>query len=172
MGRADVNNRRFGDQELRAVFRILDGGGTRAEVRAFVQRSQGRGVSNATIAALRETHRQLRRSQGYLVGQRGQRNLIDPNTGRLRRVRDLPRARTLPPSRRPLPPPGVRASVSVEYTKYDSAGRPVGRAFGSFTVGPDEPSLSEQITDASMDEETVTPGAPASGGLRVLGVRF
>lgn len=169
---ADINNRRFSDPQLRGVFRILDGGGTRNDVRAFVRRSQGRGVSNDTIRALRDTHRQLRRSQGYLVGERGKRDLIDPETGRLRRVRDLPRARTLPPSRRPLPPRQVRASVSVEYTKYDSAGRPVGTAIGSFTVGPDEPSLADQITDASMDSETVTPGGPPLSGRKVLGVRF
>ena len=170
---AQINNRDFSEAQLRGVFRVLDGGGTRADVRAFVTRSQGRGVSNDTIKALREAHRRLRRSQGYLVGQRGPRNLLDPQTGRLRRVKDLPRSRTLPPSRRPSPPRQVRASVTVEYTKHDSRGRPIGRAVGTFSVGPDDPSLREQLEGATPDEETLIPGVP-SGSRKpvILAVRF
>ena len=167
---AEINNRRFSRNQLAGIFRELDAGGTRADVRAYIKRSQGRGVSNDTIRALRETHRQLRRSQGYLVGQRGRRNLIDPQTGRLRLLKDFPH--TLPPSRRPQPPPGLRVKVSVEYTKRDANGRELGRAVGSFTVGPDEPSLDEQISAAEEGvEETLITGPGGGKGRSILGVR-
>ena len=173
---ATVNNRRFSQPQLAAIFRVLDTGGTRADVRATVRRLQdGRGVSNDTIKALRELHRRLRRSQGYNVKVGGTRNLIDPETGQLRSLRRLPARRRIAVSRRPRPPviEGIRTRVTVEHIVRDSRGRPIGRQVNVFTINEDEP-VQEQVARAAMDtvEGTFVPGVVRDNrGLRVLQVR-
>lgn len=111
---AQINNRQFTQSTLRTIFRSLDSGGTRQDVRAIIRREQGRGVSNDTIRALRETHRQLRRSQGYNVKVGGTRNLRDEN-GELRRISQLPARQRVAQSRRPRPPrlPGINTVYEV-----------------------------------------------------------
>ena len=177
---AEVNRRRFSENQLAGVFRILDSGGTRDDVRAYVKRAQnGRGVSNDTIKALRESHRQLRRSQGYNVKVGGTRNLRDAS-GNLKRLNTLPPRQRIASSRRPRPPviPGVRMEVTVMYeTRHQ--GRLTGvYAVDVFEVGDDAPSLAAQIAEAAEttggSDPPVGEKVPRSGGgpqiLRVKGL--
>ena len=165
---AEINNRQFTQSTLRSIFRSLDSGGTRQDVRAIIRREQGRGVSNDTIRALRETHRQLRRSQGYNVKVGGTRNLRD-ESGQLRRVSQLPARRRIAQSRRPRPPnlPGLRTVLEVN--------RGGERAVVSITSGPDVPSLrtlgAEALEALGRDSPkgATEPGGPP--GVTVLAVR-
>lgn len=170
---AEVNNREFGREVLRAVFRTLDGGGTRDDVRRVVKLQQGRGVSNDTIRALRELHRRLRRSQGYNVKVGGKRDLIDPNTGQLRRLSKLPARKKVAPSRKPAPPRIEGVRVTAEYVAVDNRGRPTGRKVGVFRVTEGGPSLAEQVSRASVEDTgTFVPGpVGAVRSTRILQVR-
>ena len=174
---AIVNGREFSEPLLRAVFRTLDSGGTRADVRRVVRQSQNRGVSNDTIRVLRELHRRLRRSQGYNVKVGGVRNLIDPETGQLRRLAALPPRRKIAASRRPQPPRigDIRTRVTIEYIDRDSRGRPKGTRINVFTINEGE-SVQEQARRAALETGPGTSvgavGVPPSNmGIRVLQVR-
>lgn len=167
-----IGKREFDVGDLRAVFRTLDGGGTRDDVRRVVKlRQEGRGVSNDTIKGLRELHRRLRRSQGYNVKVGGTRNLIDPNTGQLRRLDRLPARKKVAPSRRPSPPKieGARTRVTVERPVVDSRGRPIGSRVDVFRA--DDFQIGELGADTTDVEGTFYPGAPRSRRPVILQVR-
>ena len=170
-----INNREFSQGDLDIIFDELDKRGTRQDVRRIVRRQQGRGVSNDTIRAIRKVHKEVRRSMGYNVKDHGPRDLVDPTTNRLRRLRDLPARRRISPSRRPAPPrvPGLTFQVQGTFLNADGDPR-----VGNFLVGPDDlslPSLEAQIAEAGdllghtspVTDQPVNP----SGTFRLLGVR-
>lgn len=155
---ADINGRDFSQADLRAIFRTLDDGGTRTDVRATVRRQQGRGVSNDTIRALRESHRRLRRSQGYNVKVGGVRRLRDDN-GDLRRVNQLPPRQRLSQSRRPRPPnlPGVNTVYEINRGGEETL----------VSVSSDQAGSLDQITAEALDSLTTgSPRGPSTGGPR------
>jgi len=156
-----INNREFGESTIRRVFRALDTGGTRADVRRVVREEQNRGVSNDTIRALRQAHKQVRRSMGYNVQDHGPRNLRDPETGKLRLLESLPARRKLRPSRRPRPPEieGLRFQVQASFRDNDGADR-----VANFVVEEGGPSLRSQVTEAM---EKLALGSPATGSTPV-----
>lgn len=149
---AEISGREFSQEELVVIFRTLDTGGTRADVRADVRRLQGRGVSNEVIRKLRDVHRTLRRSQGFNVKQGGTRNLRNPD-GSFKRWSQLRSSERLPLRARPVRVPTVVTTRrTVEYGLFDSRGRMVGTRIRVFTVGPDTLSLAEQVAEAKQNE--------------------
>ena len=153
---ATINGRELGDDLLRDLFHRLDAGQTRAQIRAAVKSAQGRGISNETIAALRKTHVQLRRSQGYGITKYSRTKLRSSPDAPLTPVSRLKTRITgegpvrLSPSRRPKAPriEGVGQIEIVQFEKrFD--GRPAGVSeVRQFHTGLDRKPLEEQITEA------------------------
>lgn len=148
---AKVAGRDFSEPELARLFRLLDTGGTRPQVREEIRQLQGRGASNEVLRKLRDVHRTTRRSQGYRVAQGGTRNLRDPETGRLRQLRDLPARKVIPAFNRPAPPANLPADVTVVFDLRDAQGRRTGsQQIASFRVGPGQAPLTDQVRLASQ----------------------
>jgi len=143
---AEVNGRRFTQGELQVVFRTLDTGGKRDDVREAVKRLQGKGVANETIRQLRDIHRTLRRSEGWDVKQGGTRGYLSDDQGRLKRP---PPSRRLSPSARPAGPQQVSRNVTATYNVRDSRGNIIGQRVGVFHVGPNTPSLATMVAEAA-----------------------
>lgn len=166
---------RFTESELRDLFRTLDGGGTRTQMRARVQALQGRGVSNDLLRDVRHLHRQVRRSQGYNVAQGGTRRLRDAQTGDLKRLIDLPARQKLTPLARPAPPKleGLRTTVTVRHQLRINGVLTDMQAVTKFELGPGAPSLAAQVAEASEDGygSPTAPGEIGGRGYEILRVQ-
>lgn len=159
---AAINNREFTQGQLEMVFSILDTGGTRAQVRAYLRRSTGRGASNETIRKLRDVHRQFRRSQGFDVKQGGTRGWLTDSRGSLiAPSRENLGKRFLSPSARPAPPLQAAVEAVFRYRTYDAAGRFIGVRYAAFEGGPDMPPILEQVRRAmASGDEYGSPSGP------------
>ena len=164
---ATINGRELGNALLRDLMAALDAGATRQQLRAHVKRVQGRGISNETIAALRKTHVQLRRSQGYAITERSRTKLRATPRSPLPPVETLRRTITgegplyISPSRRPLPPriEGVGQVEVVRFRKRDSGKSEVRQ----FRTGEGRAPLKEQVQRAAEDDAYETKELPALG---------
>lgn len=142
---AEVNGREFSTGLLRSVFHLLDAGGTRASVRSLIRDAQGKGVSNETVAALRDVHLRLRRSQGYALTPRQRRNIRETPSSPAKRLKDLTRFERLSKSRIPEPPriKGVTYRQAVEYNLPQG-----GKEIRVFDVGDGRPPVADQVAEA------------------------
>ena len=140
---ARIGSRRYTTRELGTVFRALDAGATRSDVRDIIRTLQGRGIGNDAIRDLRATYVQLRRSDGFDRRIRGGR-------------RTLPPPQSLPVGVRPSPPviPGVDIRTTQPFTTAQ------GVRVGVFTVNDLEASLAEQIAAQSKRGGFGSPFAP------------
>lgn len=138
-GRRREHDRRLVEQ----VFRELDAGKTRSQVQAELKRARGQGVGNDAFAALRQVHRDVRRSQGFDVRTRGKKVNIRQDVNAPIRTRDQIAADArLAAQQRPLPPENVEGLPTRVTVAYDS---PDGPRIGSFRTGEDAASLEDQV---------------------------
>ena len=151
MPNVTVNGRAFTSQQVANAFALYDSRATRPEVRDYLRSAQGSGVSNQTLAALRDLWHRTRRSEGYAIAKNARPLLRDTRTSELKpptertitgRVRGVG---LLSPGRRPLPPSELNSLATVRYSLLDG-GRRTGEAeIRVFDVGPDQAPLSEQV---------------------------
>jgi len=160
---ADIGGRRYTQRQLERLFRTLDAGGTRDDVRRQVRRLQRRGISNDALRQLRLAHKAVRRSQGYNVKDGGVRRLVD-ETGELRPLRSLSPNQRLSLSRRPLPPSNLPAKVTVAFPVRRDGRNTGRRRVAVFDVGPDAPSLEAQLAEAAEDMGHGSPAGIRRGG--------
>jgi len=176
----EINGRQFSDQLLAELFRHIDAGAARPQLRRLVTDAQGRGVSNATLAAVRAAHLRLRRTQGYALRPHQRVALRETPDSPLPKLRQLPRGAAeigrsklppqLSPGRRPAPPSELNTRLAVEFSQVDNEGRVIAHRIEVFDVGPGHAPLGEQVRDAQRSD-TGSLLAPASEADTSLGPR-